>query len=287
MTASNKTWEYFIDWGKVESLKSVFEIKLNKLNYLLGKSELEKEFTKLFLAEPDIVLAFPALLAVRDMHLEILDNATKETLNYSFEEAPEALETEAENFFMFFRKSGLESLFKEEGIKNLVDYVYGVEVGLDSHGRKNRSGIIMESLIEPYVRNLCDKNEGLDYMFQATPQKILKKWDKEISVIEIEKGGEKKGVKRYDFAIYNLNTKEIKLGEANFYNTSGSKPSEICRAYTEVYNNLKEEGIDFIWVTDGAGWRKALNPLEDVYNHNDYVFNLKMLENGILEELKW
>jgi hypothetical protein len=287
ITSSNKDWSYFIDWEKVTRMKSKFEIILNKLNYLLGKDDLEKEFHRLFFSEPDVILVFPALLAVRDIEIEILDATTKEIFEYSFKHKPEPTEHNAQKYYAFFVKTGLESLFKEEGVKNLVDYVYGVEVGLDSHGRKNWSGSAMEKIIEPYVKKLCEENNDLDCMFQATPKKIFKKWKKQISVIEVEKGGEKKGIKRYDFAIYNHKTQEIKLGEANFYNTPGSKPSEICRAYAEVYNNLKKEGIDFIWITDGAGWKSTLNPLEDVYNHNDYVFNLNMLKEGILRKLEW
>ena len=38
------------------------------------------------------------------------------------------------------KKSGLLKIFKDKTVKNIVDYTIGIEVGLDSNGRKNRGG---------------------------------------------------------------------------------------------------------------------------------------------------
>jgi len=70
---SIKTWNYFVNWEKVFSNSSELEIILNKLNYLLGKEDLKTEFKKLYESNPDIMKAFPVLLAVREKKLEIFD----------------------------------------------------------------------------------------------------------------------------------------------------------------------------------------------------------------------
>ena len=68
---SIKTWDYFVNWDKVFANSSELEIILNKLNYLLGKEDLKTEFKRLYESNPDIVKAFPVLLAVREKQLEI------------------------------------------------------------------------------------------------------------------------------------------------------------------------------------------------------------------------
>ena len=54
------------------------------------------------------------------------------------------MEEEIDLFVKFFKKSGLENLIRSKKITNIYDYVIGVEAGLDSNGRKNRGGTIME-----------------------------------------------------------------------------------------------------------------------------------------------
>ena len=40
-----------------------------------------------------------------------------------------------------------------KNIKNLVDYVFGIEVGLDTNARKNRGGKNMENVIATILKN--------------------------------------------------------------------------------------------------------------------------------------
>ncbi len=42
-----------------------------------------------------------------------------------------------EELIAFFNESGLKGIFQDKSIKNLVDYVFGVEVGMDTNARKN------------------------------------------------------------------------------------------------------------------------------------------------------
>lgn len=272
--SSIKTWDYFVNWKKVFSNHSDLEIILNKLNYLLGKDDLEGEFKKLYSSNPDIVKALPVLLAVRENKLEVFDKATKDSEFFDFS----GKEKDPNKYFKFLHKSGLSCLFQKDGIKNLVDYVTGVEVGLDSNGRKNRGGTLMEEIVGTFVQDFCKKN-GYEYMSQARSTGIKTKWGVTVKIDKSERS--------FDFAVYNPKSKRIKLFEANFYNGGGSKLKAVCGEFRSLYDELKAQNIDFIWVTDGLGWFTTKRPLEETFNHNEYVFNLNMLESGILDNLKW
>lgn len=272
--SSIKTWDYFVNWKKVFDNKSELEIALNKLNYLLGKEDLKGEFEKLYVSNPDIVKALPVLLAVRDKKLEVFDKDTKKSEFFDFS----AKDKDSKKYFKFLKKSGLDRLFQKDGIKNLVDYVMGVEVGLDSNGRKNRGGTLMEEIVGTFIEEFCVKN-GYEYLPQANSVKMKSKWGIDVKV--------NKSARSFDFAVYNPKSKKIKLFETNFYNGGGSKLKSVCGEFRTLYTELKAQNIDFIWVTDGLGWKTAKKPLEETYNHNEYVFNLNMLEVGILENLNW
>ncbi|HMP67241.1 MAG TPA: type II restriction endonuclease [Candidatus Paceibacterota bacterium] len=272
--SSIKTWDYFVNWNKVFANSSDLEISLNKLNYLLGKENLKEEFKKLHDSNPDIVKALPVLLAVRESKLEVFDKLTKNSEFFDFNGS----EKDAGKYFEFLEKTGLARLFQKDGIKNLVDYVIGVEVGLDSNGRKNRGGILMEEIVGTFLTDFSKKN-GFEYLAQARPSAIKAKWGFDVRVDKSERS--------FDFAIYNPKTKKLKLFEANFYNGGGSKLKAVCGEFKSLHDELKSQSIDFVWITDGLGWNTTKRPLEETYNHNDYVFNLTILESGVLNELKW
>lgn len=272
--SSIKTWGYFVNWNKVFTNSANFEIALNKLNYLLGKDDLQGEFYRLYESNPDIAKALPVLLAVRENNLEIYNKTSKELESYDFSGEG----GDVNKYFAFLDKSGLVKLFQRDGIKNLVDYVIGVEVGLDSNGRKNRGGTLMEEIVGLFLEDFCKQN-NLKYIPQASPSKIKLKWNFDIVVDKSERS--------FDFAIYNPQSNKIKLFETNFYNGGGSKLKAVCGEFRSLYDELKRQNIEFIWITDGLGWHTAKRPLEETYNHNDYVFNLSMLEDGALNELSW
>lgn len=272
--SSIKTWDYFVNWKKVFANSSDLEIALNKLNYLLGKENLDEEFKKLYSSNPDIVKALPVLLAVRENKLEVFDKATKNSEFFDFS----GTEKDSATYLEFLNKSGLARLFQKDGIKNLVDYVMGVEVGLDSNGRKNRGGTLMEEIVGEFISDFCNKN-GYEYLPQARSTAIKSKWGVDVKVDKSERS--------FDFAVYNPTNKSIKLFETNFYNGGGSKLKAVCGEFRNLHDELKAQDIDFIWITDGLGWYTTKRPLEETYNHNEYVFNLNMLEAGVLDKLVW
>lgn len=136
----------------------------------------------------------------------------------------------------------------------------------------------MEEIVESFVEDFSKKN-NLEYLSQVTPSRIKEKWGIDIKVDKSERN--------FDFAIYNKKSKKIKVIETNFYNGGGSKLKAVCGEFKSLYDELDRQGIDFIWITDGHGWETTKRPLEEVYNHNKYIFNLNMLEGGVFNKIDW
>jgi len=273
---SIKTWEYFVNWKKVFKNKREVEIALNKMNYLLGKEDLKKEFLLLVESEPDIVKTFPVLLAVREKEIEIYDVEDRTSKFFDF--SGEKKEYSPKEYYEFFEESGLMSIFKKDGVKNLVDYATGVEVGLESNGRKNRGGKLMEQITEQYIKGYAKENNLL-YISQATATKIKREWGMDVFVEKSERS--------FDFAVFHPEKKVLKLVEVNFYNGGGSKLKAVCGEFKGLFDSLGQQNIELVWITDGMGWRTTTRPLEEVFNHNTHVFNLHMLEQGMLDTLSW
>ena len=277
---SIKTWPYFVNWEKVSLNVDELKIELNILNSLIGCDNLKKDFKELVLKYPNVIKTLPALLAVRNKKLNIIrdyENHDLSTVEFDFSEKKFLTEKDAEKYFEFIEKSKLIELFKNKKIKNFVDYVFGVEVGLDTNGRKNRGGQLMEDILEVFIKDFISCNDHIEFITQATASKIMQKWNYRVLF--------DKSSRRYDFAIYNKKMSKIFLVEANFYNGGGSKLKAVCGEFKSLNNELKKQGIDLIWITDGKGWLTTKRPLEETFNHNDYVFNLEMIEDNILKEV--
>ncbi|MBL7918277.1 MAG: type II restriction endonuclease [Bacteroidia bacterium] len=267
-------WDYFVNWEKVNVNVKLFEKELNILNYLIGKPDLEKEAFELLKKYPEAIKAIPTLLAVRESAIDVLidsKNFTYKNLDFFQKEYSN---TEIKDIVEFIIKTGLGSLIENKQIKNLVDYATGVEVGLDSNGRKNRGGTLMESLVEEFVSDTCQKL-GIKYMAQATSKKIKEKWNIDVVV--------DKSSRQLDFAI-NKNGKLIFI-ECNFYGGGGSKLKSTATEYIEMNRYWNKQGIEFIWITDGAGWKSTLKPLREYFDKADYLLNLEMLKDGVLKKI--
>lgn len=265
-----KSWDYFVNWKKVIHNYREVERSLNLLNTLVGKENIEEEALALLTDYPQIIGVVPALLADRDKKISLLvtpDSFDARRFDFS-KQMP------AKDGVLFLKESGFLKLISDRSIKSIPDYFIGVEVGLDSNGRKNRSGTSMENLVEFFVKDICERN-GYEYIVQATADKIKTKWGKNITVT--------KSSKRIDFAI---NTpKKMYLIETNFYGGGGSKLKSTAGEYADIYHQWTRDGHQFIWVTDGYGWKTTQRPLRDTFNTTDYIINLDMIQKGVLEEL--
>ncbi len=265
-----KSFDYFVNWKKVIKNYQDVETSLNLLNTLIGKEDIEQASLKLLREYPKVIGVVPALLAERDKKISLLPNPQ----NFDIKRFDFSKPMPAEDGVLFLKESGFLNLISNRNIKSIPDYFIGVEVGLDSNGRKNRSGTSMENFVEFFVKDICERN-GHEYIAQATADKIKSKWNKNITV--------NKSSKRIDFAI---NTpKRLYLIETNFYGGGGSKLKSTAGEYADIYHQWTRDGHQFIWVTDGYGWKTTQRPLRDTFNTTDYIINLDMIQKGVLEEL--
>ncbi len=275
------TWDYFTDFKKVKLNVVKVEKELNILNYLIGKENIEKEFIALIEEYPSTRKALPLLIAVRKGKLGStpiitdIDALVPENKQYVFYD--ELNENIMQELLIFFRESGLKNVLENKHIKNLVDYCFGVEVGFDTNARKNRTGTLMENIVAKFLEEFCNNNSNFKFIEQATQKRIKEYFNYDI---EIDKNS-----RRFDFALYNDLTNKLSLIEVNYYSGGGSKLKATAGEYQYLNDFIKSQGLEFIWITDGKGWLTALNPLEETFNHNDYVINLDMIKNGILEEI--
>ncbi len=276
---TNRTFDFFIDWSRVFHNVENIEVELNILNYLIGKNNIKDEFAKLINNYPNIVSTIPILIAVRKRNLEVLVNFKTpdwEYKNYSFIRKERYTQSEIYNIVEFCDNLGLLQLLKERKIKNLVDYCIGLEVGIGTNSRKNRSGKIMEDIIEWHIKSVCNKL-NLEYINQATKSKIKNIWNLDLPL--------DKSSRQYDFAI--LKNNKLILIETNFFSGGGSKLKSVAGEFQSLDLFLKSHEIidKFIWITDGIGWTTAKTFLKEAFINNDFIINTKMIFDGILDEI--
>ena len=264
-------WNYFVNWAKVTNNYRGIEVQLNTLNYLVGKQQPKLDLEFLLRRDPSIAQVIPILLACRDDNFKILVEIASGNLdyeNFSFRLGPQGLtDEEIKSICRFAENSGLLALFTNKTITSIPNYVLGVEVGLDSNGRKNRGGQSMENIVSSLLQEICKQNGFPAPMLQATSEKIKKEWNIHVTV--------DKSSRKFDFAI---NTgKKLFLIETNYYGNSGSKLKATAGEYKDLFNTLKKGGHSFMWITDGGGWKSTLRPLEEAFKEIDFVFNLNLL----------
>lgn len=252
----------YVDFSKVASNVENISIKLNQLNYLIGRDDLEAAVHRLWKENHKVFSVLDILIAIRSKDKKkVIDAEGNIILVTDYFKSPEQVIT-------FLYETGLAKVFQTKQVKNLVDYVFGVEVGLDSNARKNRGGHIMEAL----VANILTKN-GIAFEKEV--------YYNEFPEIVNALGADKK---RFDFVVHSNN--KTYLIEANFYTGGGSKLNEVARAYSELAPKVNSvPGFEFIWITDGIGWKSASNKLEEAFEHIPGVYNLSTI-NEFIQRVK-
>ena len=133
---SLKPWDFFVNWSKVYENTKSMESDLRIWNQILGKENFDAVFRELLRKNPNLVKSIPSLI-VRDgagsMEFSIIEDKndlTKADSYFDFSK-PTNSDKAIEEALRFVKNSGLAELFKSKRISNLVDYMIGVEAGLD------------------------------------------------------------------------------------------------------------------------------------------------------------
>lgn len=266
-------YAFYVNFKKVYGNVNKIKVELNILNSLIGSKDIERDFEKLVADYPKVLKCIPVLLAVRSKEIFVKDDDGEYLFDF-YEQNHTTRE-----YITFMQKTGLFDLIANHVINNLVDYVTGVEVGLDSNGRKNRGGHLMEKLVENHLIK-AGLVKGETYFKEMKLSAIEKKWNIDLSSIS-NKG---KTVKRFDFVV--KKGKTVYAIETNFYSSNGSKLNETARSYKTIALESKEiDGFAFVWVTDGCGWHSARHNLEETFDVLDNMYCIADLENSIMESL--
>ena len=264
---------YYIDFEKVHRNVESVKIELNILNSLIGSKNIEEDFDNLLKKYPEVLKCIPLLLAVRANEIYCQDKNGGYLYQFN------GLSTNRDNYKYFMRETGLFDLLENHIVNNLVDYATGVETGLDSNGRKNRGGHLMEDLVESFIQK-AGFIKDVNYFKEMYIHQITDKWNIDLSAIS-NKG---KMEKRFDFVI---KTPKMIYGiETNFYGSGGSKLNETARSYkTLAWETEEIDGFTFVWFTDGKGWTSARNNLEETFDIMQHIYNIKDLEEGVIGEV--
>lgn len=262
LQATNQTLPLFCDFGKIAGNVEDIRVSLCTLNSLIGSTDLRRTVETIWRRDPMVFDVMDILIAVRRRDDKDVLNSRGECVKLS------SMFTSVDSIMEFLYDTGLAELLINQKIRNLVDYVFGVETGLDSNARKNRGGHVMETM----VRKTFDNN-GIRYR----PEVYSREWQ----AISKALGNDEK---RFDFVVERKGI--TYLIEVNFYSSGGSKLNEVARAYSELAPKINAvSGFEFVWITDGKGWLSARNKLQEAFNIIPRVYNLTSL-GKFIEELR-
>lgn len=271
--SSISDYSYYVDFKKIHRNIDTIRVELNILNSLIASNNIEADFEALIARYPETLKCVPLLLAIRGSEIYAIDGDGEFLYSFRY------MNYSPEQYKIFMRKTGLFNLMEKHILNNLVDYATGVETGMDSNGRKNRGGHIMENLVESYLRR-ASLISGDTYFKEMTISSIESKWGIDLSLLS----NGRKTVKRFDFVVKAPTT--IYGIETNFYTSGGSKLNETARSYKNIAIEARRiDDFDFVWITDGHGWHAARNNLEETFDVMEHIYNIADLEDGIMERL--
>ena len=259
---TNQTLDFFCDFAKITENVNNIRLSLCILNSLIGAPDMRKAVETIWKRDKAAFNVMDILIAVRNEGQKKVINSLGKcvVLNSFFNSVDGVME--------YLNNTGLTALFQNKKIKDLVDYVFGIETGLDTNARKNRSGRIMEGT----VAKIFDNNN-----IRYRKEVYSSEWPEITRALGDDE-------KRFDFVIRTATT--TYLIEVNFYSSGGSKLNEVARSYSDIAPKINSvPGFEFVWITDGIGWRNAKNKLQEAYNIIPSIYNLTDI-NYFLEQVK-
>lgn len=255
---TNQTLDFFCDFEKIENNVNNIKLSLCMLNSLIGSKDMRESVETIWKRDKTAFKVMDILIAVRSEGRKVVLNSIGRSvlLDTFFESVDGVME--------YLELTGLAEIFQQKKINDLVDYVFGIETGLDTNARKNRSGQAMENM----VASIFTKN-GIKYRQEV----YSSEWT---SISEVLGDDEK----RFDFVI--TTNKKTYLIEVNFYSGGGSKLNEVARSYSDISPKINSaDGFEFVWITDGIGWKSAKNKLQEAYSIIPSVYNLTNIDDFV------
>lgn len=255
---TNQTLDFFCDFDKIHNNVEEIKLSLCMLNSLIGATDMQRAVETIWKRDKSAFSVMDILIAVRSEGRKKVLNTLGECviLNSLFESVEGVME--------FLTVTGLAEVFRSRKITNLVDYVFGVETGLDSNARKNRSGHVMENVVKDIF-----KSNDINFRTEV----YSSEWEALTKALGDDE-------KRFDFVIETA--QKVFLIEVNFYSGGGSKLNEVARSYSDIAPKINAiEGFEFVWITDGIGWNAAKNKLQEAFNIIPSIYNLTSIEDFI------
>lgn len=259
---TNQTLDFFCDFDKIAANVDNIKLSLCMLNSLIGTTDLRKSVETIWKRDSSAFSIMDILIAVRSGGKKVVLNSSGGSIII------DRLFTSVDGVMEYLEGTGLADLFRKKKINDLIDYVFGIETGLDSNARKNRSGHVMEGMVASIL-----SNNGIEFRQEV----YSTEWPNLQRVLGDDE-------KRFDFVI--KTSKKTYLIEVNFYSGGGSKLNEIARSYSDIAPKVNSvTGFEFVWITDGIGWKSAKNKLQEAYSIIPSIYNLTSIKD-FLQEVK-
>lgn len=282
---TNRTPEYWVDWQKVHDNVEKHRPALAKLDCLIGCQNILDKAGELFKTNPSLLSTIPLLLGTRDEQIAVMIDDPQNYHTYMLDFAHPDIQ-HLDKYLDFIKQSGLFDMLTYDLKEPLVDFAYGIEVGLDTNARKNRSGFQNEATLAKNLALIKKERPTWEVATQVTAKYMETNWK---IVVPEQLDKRHKGGRIYDGAIYNPNTNKVTIIETNFYSSKGSKMKSVAGEFSNIYLYLKKHNtrkqVNYVWITDGCGWNQAKNPLREAFNVIPNIFNLKMIKQGYLMEV--
>lgn len=261
---TNQTLDFFCDFKKISQNVENIKLSLCILNSLIGTKDMRSAVETIWNRDKTAFNVMDILIAVRSEGKKVV----LDKIGYCV--VLDSMFKSVDGVMEFLDDTGLTEIFQSRRITNLVDYVFGIETGLDTNARKNRSGHVMEGI----VKHIFDNN-NIKYRQEV----YSSEWPEITKVLGDDE-------KRFDFVV--KTTGKTYLIEVNFYSSGGSKLNEVARAYTDLAPKINSvSGFEFVWITDGIGWKSARNKLQEAYNNIPSVYNLTDISDFVDQIIQW
>ncbi len=232
---TNCTYDFLVNWDKVIQNRDIYKYETALLKSIKNSRNPVSDLTNLLTKYPNVIRVIPVLLACRDGIVKVLDSIEKGLKYKDFHfEKEKYTDDETKDIVQFTEKTGLLDMLCH--MDSATDYLLGIEVGLDTNARKNRSGLFLEKITTETIQALCDSHDEYIFVSQKNFRYIKDTYNIQVPTTLIDR--------KFDYVI--INRGKPTSVEVNYYGGTGSKPSEIVSSYINRGQELTKSGWKFI-----------------------------------------